>query len=357
LSIPLLRGLSKLLSLLSTWFNKTLGEKLLDHLQKWTEPHRIAKLRIWSEGEEPMVAAAIVEVCWLLPQASKFVEPIVVTCLKLEGVLSDFKMRQTQSPFREPLARFLNKYPQPTIDFFFQRPKLPLYSELFQSILDRPESLPIREYLCQKQSSLMLLNVCFERPLAIMRSEKSGNSPTGRVSLTLHGIGASNIDAKGPPWPMTTDTHEVQLQGLRALTTLLKYNMSYFKDHGDIIRAMRLLWRSRGRFLRLQNEEQVPPRFHDESNLMASFLMNFATHISSVDIDCFVDVMFELLCIFLQSVTANFSGLRRFLAEMPLSLLTDEKQKYFANKILKSLPLRVTKKPRSSASSYFFCCY
>ena len=35
LSTTLLRGLSQLLSLLSSWFNKTLGEKFLDHLQKW----------------------------------------------------------------------------------------------------------------------------------------------------------------------------------------------------------------------------------------------------------------------------------------------------------------------------------
>ena len=34
LTIPLLRGLSRLLSLLSSWFNKTLGEKLLEHLHR-----------------------------------------------------------------------------------------------------------------------------------------------------------------------------------------------------------------------------------------------------------------------------------------------------------------------------------
>lgn len=38
LSLPLLRGLSRLLGLLSSWFNKTLGEKLLEHLQKFGEP-------------------------------------------------------------------------------------------------------------------------------------------------------------------------------------------------------------------------------------------------------------------------------------------------------------------------------
>jgi len=337
LTIPLLRGLRKLLSLLSTWFNKTLGEKLLDHLQKWTEPQRIIKLRAWKEGEEPMVASAIVEVFCLLPQASKFVEQIVNTCLGIEAVLQDYKIKQTQSPFRGPLARFLNKNPQAAIDFFFKKLKSPAHSELFQSIIFEPESTQLRKSLSQKPISILLLNICFERPLAIMRSEKNGNSPSGRASLTLHGIGPPDTDPKGPPWPMTVDSHEVQLQGLTTLTTLLKYNQSYFEDHADIIRAMRLLWRSRGRYLRLQNEEQVPPRFHEESRSMSSFLMDYATFIAGRDIDGFVEVMFDLLCIFLQSVTSNFSGLRMFLATKPLSLLSEEKQKYFSNRIIKRL--------------------
>lgn len=41
LTLCLLRGLSRLLALLSSWFNKTLGEKLLEHLHKFTEPGKL----------------------------------------------------------------------------------------------------------------------------------------------------------------------------------------------------------------------------------------------------------------------------------------------------------------------------
>ena len=336
LSIPLLRGLSKLLSLLSSWFNKTLGEKLLDHLKKWTEPKRITSLGIWNEGEEPLVAAAIVEVFWLLPHASKFVEPLVATCLKIERVLPEFKVCYTSSPFRPHIARFLNRHPQAAVDFFFQRLKYPVYSELFESILERHDSSPLREFLCSKQSSLVLLNVCFERPLAIMRSEKGVNT-SGPGQASLHGIGITRLDVNGPPWPMTNDALEVQLHGLRVLKSLVEHNMSYFAEQTDIVRAMRLLWRSRGRFLRLQHEEQVQNRFHDESTLMASFLMVYATSASRMDIDSFVEVMFELLCIFLQAVTANFIMVRRFLGEAPLLLLGSNQKQHFANKIMRRL--------------------
>ena len=339
LSIPLLRGLTKLLSLLSSWFNKTLGEKLLDHLQRWVEPHKIIQLGVWNEGEEPMVAAAIVDGFRLLPQASKFVEVLVGTCVKIESVIGEFKMRRSGSPLRESLARYLNKYSQAAIEFFFRNLKIPTYAELFTSILRLPYSGPLRACLCQKQSSVLLLNVCFERPLAIMRAEKSGKVAQGRAALALHGIGSSNGNAEEnkPPWPMTRDAHEVQLQGLKVLSILLESESSFFEEHGDIVRAIRLLWRSRGRFLRLQNEEKVHPRFHDESRLMADFLQKYASRIASSNTDAFGDVVFELLCIFLQSPSYDFSGLRNFLQEAPSALLPLDQQKGFALKLIKRL--------------------
>jgi transformation/transcription domain-associated protein len=126
LSVSLLRGLSRLLSLLSSWFNKTLGEKLLDHLQKWTDPGRIKSQKIWAEGEEPQVAAAIVDLFFLLPHASHFVEPLVKTVIKLEACLHAFKSSCVSSPYRKPLARYLNKHCQHTMSFFFQRLRSPL---------------------------------------------------------------------------------------------------------------------------------------------------------------------------------------------------------------------------------------
>ena len=38
LSVPLMRGLSRLLGLLSSWFNRSFGDKCMDHLKKFSEP-------------------------------------------------------------------------------------------------------------------------------------------------------------------------------------------------------------------------------------------------------------------------------------------------------------------------------
>ena len=113
LTIPLLRGLSRLLSLLSDWFSKSLGDKLLDHLHRWTEPEKIMDLHVFRVGEEPLVAAAIIDIFRMLPhhppQTPHFVELVIEKTIRLESVLPRFKLSYvaTQSPYRKPLALYL----------------------------------------------------------------------------------------------------------------------------------------------------------------------------------------------------------------------------------------------------------
>ena len=323
LSRPLLRGLSQLLSLLSSWFNKTLGEKLMDHLQQWTDPSRILAVKKWKDGEEIEVATAVVATFALLPLASQFVEPLVKTIMRLEVALPVYKYRCVVSPFRKPLARFLNSHAQQSVNFFFQRLKSPIYSELFQSVLVLDECKELRAYLCNNQCSLMILNGCFEKPLAIIRSEKRSSSSSSAKALSIHGI-ASPQSPKGenptvPPGSMTTEALELQHQGFLLIRTLLAGDGKYFAEHNDIVRALRWLWRSRGRFLRLQHEDLVAPRFHSESKLLAHFLMNYAQANPSDDID----VLFELIRVFLpQSSAHDFGSLGRFLSNLVSSVLS-----------------------------------
>jgi transformation/transcription domain-associated protein len=437
LSVPLLRGLARLLSLLSSWFNKTLGEKLLEHLQKWADPEMILPKKIWKEGDEPTVAAAVIDLFSLLPNASQFVERLCRITVTLEASLHAYKLGKIDSPYRRPLARFLNKHCQDAVTFFLQRLRNPFYSDIFQSILKLDESRPLRAYLAEAQCSVTLLNVCFERPLAIIRSEKTassegkkqGTTPEEVVGLlAMHGISADSSAAKrqkesaarqdveskqnnvrllqselsrwddllqarlaekassqstdlqasvdeasekvdhlkaayakaqeelsnttqryktdttadeaasprdvaaksDSPRPMTIDALELQYQGFKLIETLIKMDASYLTEHNDIIRAFRWLWRSKGRYLRLQHEESVPPRFHDESRLLASLLIRYA---ESNPKD--VDILFELLRIFLQATSRNYLFVRRFLVQTVSHSITLEQkrlvmQRFFA---------------------------
>lgn len=338
LSIPLLRGLQRLLALLSSWFNKTLGEKLLDHLQKWLDPSNIIQLKIWKDGEEPFVAASIVDVFHLLPNSSPFVESLVKICMKLETCLPVYKVRQPESPFRLPLARYLDRHPPSTVSFFFQRLKSPVYSELFQSLVQMDVCSSLRSYLMNKQSSMMILSYCFEKPLAIIRSEKNaGPGSSATTSLFVHGISKAAGPATDPSSntlrPMTEESLELQLQGFRLVSNLLAADSKYFDSHNDIVRAFRWLWRSKGRFLRLQNEDLVSPRFHGESKLLATFLMAYGESLPNDDFD----ILFELIRVFLQPSSADFGFVSRFLANMVSHVLTLPQKKHVMNRFISVL--------------------
>ena len=421
LTIPLLRGLARLLSLLSNWFNKTLGEKLLEHLQKWAEPDRIIARKIWRQGDEPKVAASIMDLFVLLPHGSQFVEPLVKIAIKLEAALPRFKCRLVSSPYRRPLAKYLNKHSQNTVGFFFQRLSNPLYSDVFQEITMMEQSEALRQYLGGRNCSVTLLNVCFERPLAIIRSQKtSGSGSTGSTPqltkteiLSMHGIlsdskqgsrqkeaalrqniekkqkrvellqqelarisaahqsssssssskasdnaqrrhhaalaalkkGQAELNESKQRYAaeiahlkstkmdssssrstnrriMTPEAMELQHQGLKLVNTLILYSRAYLEGHNDIVRAVRWLWRSKGRNLRLQYEELIAPKYHEESRILSTLLVKYA---SAFPTD--VDVLYELLQIFLQPTTANYSFVKTFLDQTVTKVLAEDKMK------------------------------
>lgn len=280
----------------------------------------------WKLGEETRIAASTVGIFCLLPHASQFVEHLVKTCIKIEAALPAFKNLEVFSPFRRPLGRYLDKYPQETVGFFFPRLKTPIYSELFQDIVRLEGSKNLRAFLGNRASSLMILNRCFERPLAIMRAER-GSSPGGstRHPHAVHGIGALTPEQRAAEKVKSMDTEslELQFQGFNLISTLRENDPGYLLNHNDIVRALRWLWRSKGRYLRLQHESQIPPRFHTESFMLATFLMSYAEQFPNED----VGVLFELILVFLHTSTVDFDFVANFLKYMVRDVLNLSQKK------------------------------
>ena len=416
LSIPLLQGLSSLLTLLSSWFNKSLGDKMLDHLQRFLDPEKIIALKLWRTGEEPLVAAAVMDLFSVLPQASNFVEALVKTTIRLESVLSAYGVKYG-SPFRDPLSRYLNRHCAGTVGFFLEEHRLsnPMYNDLFFDILKRDDSHLLRHYLGSKECTVMLLNVCFERPLAIIRSEKqSSSTKAGSANLTVYGVNQwysptaqrkleitrqaiemkkkiliakqqeeskakKSLQSKGgerkssdyqavlkshqgvhdaferakkevedakssyarhvstafqqdstQQRSMTAAALELQTQGFRLVEVLTQFDPQYLSQHNDVVRAMRWLWRSRGRHYRLLHEEEMPPRYHNESLLLSRFLVSFSKA-SPED----TDVLFDLIRIFLQPfASVDFSFIKDFLVETIVNVLTVDQKSQVMQRFL-----------------------
>ena len=71
---------------------------------------KIMQLQVFKPGDEPLIAAAVLDLFALLPQSSQFVESLVKQTVRLEMALPRYKPCLSASPFREPLAKYLNRH-------------------------------------------------------------------------------------------------------------------------------------------------------------------------------------------------------------------------------------------------------
>uniref|UniRef100_A0A6N2NBL1 Non-specific serine/threonine protein kinase n=1 Tax=Salix viminalis TaxID=40686 RepID=A0A6N2NBL1_SALVM len=156
LSMPLLQGLARLLELLSSWFNVTLGGKLLEHLKKWMEPDKLSQsIKSWKAGEEPKIAAGA------LPSGQVYSE--------------------LNSPYRLPLTKFLNRYATLAVDYFLARLNDPKYFRRFMYILRSDAGQPLRDELAK--SPQKILASAFPEFLPKLDVEMSSNSSTPPPAL------------------------------------------------------------------------------------------------------------------------------------------------------------------------------
>ena len=110
---------------------------------------------------------------------------------------------------------------------------------------------------------------------------------------------------------MTIPALELQHQGFKVIEVLPSFDREFLERHHDVQRALRWLWRSRGRHYRLLHQEEIPPRYHGESMALGKFLVSYA-QANPAD----TDVFFDLMRIFLQPLSGlDFSFIKQFLLE------------------------------------------
>ncbi|KAF9453072.1 FAT-domain-containing protein [Macrolepiota fuliginosa MF-IS2] len=134
LSVPGLEGLARLLELLTNYFKVEIGHKLLDHFRSVADPQMLqqsSRLPLADhEGISKLVKLA--NIFHLLPStANIFLENLVNAVVQTEAQMHF----STRSPFSEPLAKYLDRYPVEGIDFFMRHLKLPQHLRTLRSIL------------------------------------------------------------------------------------------------------------------------------------------------------------------------------------------------------------------------------
>ncbi|CAA6673494.1 unnamed protein product [Spirodela intermedia] len=303
LTMPLLQGLARLLELLSNWFNVTLGVKLLDHLKKWLEPEKLAQSqKSWKAGDEPKVAAAMIELFHLLPPAAgKFLDDLVTMTIDLEGALPPGQLySEINSPYSLPLTKFLNRYATEAVDYFLSRLNQPKYFRRFIDIIRSDAGEPLREELAR--SPRKILEKAFPEFAQMVDGSMvhSGSALQNEAHPTI----TENFEGQQPNLGSGSDAY---FHGLSLICTLVKLMPEWLHNNRVVFDALVLIWKSPGRIARLQNEQELNLVQVKESKWLVKCFLNYLRHDKSE-----VGVLFDMLSIFLFRTCIDYDFLKRF---------------------------------------------
>jgi transformation/transcription domain-associated protein len=300
LSMPLLQGLARLLELLSNWFNVTLGGKLLEHLKKWLEPEKLAQCqKSWKAGEEPKIAAAIIELFHLLPTAAgKFLDELVTLTIDLEGALPSGQFySEINSPYRLPLTKFLNRYPPAAVDYFLARLCQPKYFRRFMYIIRSDAGQPLREELARSPEKILASTFPDFMP-------PKQEPPAGDDNINNNQPESSN---NPPPASNPGEVQDAYFQGLALIKSLVKLMPGWLPSNRLVFDTLVLLWKSPARIARLQNEQELNLVQVKESKWLVKCFLNYLRHDKTE-----VNVLFDILSIFLFRTRIDFTFLKEF---------------------------------------------
>ncbi|KAI9081282.1 hypothetical protein K1719_036782 [Acacia pycnantha] len=309
LSMPLLQGLARLLELLSNWFNVTLGSKLLEHLKRWLEPEKLAQSqKSWKAGEEPKIAAAIIELFHLLPAAaSKFLDELVTLTIDLEGALPPGQVySEINCPYRLPLTKFLNRYAPLAVDYFLARLSDPKYFRRFMYIIRSDAGQPLRDELAKSPQKILASAFSEFLPKSDVTMAPASTS-THSGLLAEESLVAASTDASNPPAAPPNATSDAYFQGLALIKALVKSIPGWLQSNRIVFDTLVLVWKSPARISRLQNEQELSLVQVKESKWLVKCFLNYLRHDKNE-----VNVLFDILTIFLFHSRIDYTFLKEF---------------------------------------------
>ncbi|EPQ59490.1 hypothetical protein GLOTRDRAFT_136350 [Gloeophyllum trabeum ATCC 11539] len=158
LSVPGLEGLARLLELLTNYFKVEIGHKLLDHFRVVADPQMLqesSRLPL-TENEGITKLVRLANIFHLLPSAANiFLDALVNAIVQTEAQMHF----SGQSPFSEPLAKYLDKYPIDAVDFFMRHLHFPRHMRTLRTILQANLAPSVLRELASRTSTLVTM--CF----------------------------------------------------------------------------------------------------------------------------------------------------------------------------------------------------
>ncbi|XP_049942725.1 transformation/transcription domain-associated protein [Schistocerca serialis cubense] len=271
LNLNATKRLSYLIQLFPACVDTKFCDQMLQHIKKLLDLIITAQKGVTKTTEHEQKITTIINIFHQVPSViSKYIEPLCRLTLHTEKTLNI----EASSPFREPLMKFLLRYPQETIDMFLKECYLkdPQWNRFLEHIVKSEEGKPLRDVF---------------------------QSPPGVAKLSAL-ILSQNVNP--------SDKADVQYIGIMLLAAIIKFDRQWLSTQQMLINSLKKVWMD-DNYLELHKKvEGVDARHWREPKLIVKILLHYFCHHPND-----VDLLFQLLRAFCYHVIPDFQFLRNFL--------------------------------------------
>ncbi|EJD48939.1 hypothetical protein AURDEDRAFT_150681 [Auricularia subglabra TFB-10046 SS5] len=257
LTVPGLEGLARLMQLLTNYFRVELGQRLVLHFKTLAEPANLASAANAPLLDNDSIAKLVrlLDIFHLLPQtANMYLNELVEEVVKTEFTL----LSASSSPLSEPLGRYLNRYPQETVETFFGKLNDGRYVRTLRNVILAQSAPDVLVELDRRAPDL--ISACF-----------------------------------------MDETRPQVLYGLQIVTDLITVDPTWIGKHADVVDALIDLWR--GEFSTGPKDTPLPPLW---------VRLALKVFMKSLELDKRVEILFDVFLLHQQSVAVDLATFSRF---------------------------------------------
>ncbi|KAL5007444.1 hypothetical protein ScPMuIL_016250 [Solemya velum] len=297
LNLNVIQRLSSLTQLFPHTFNEKLCEQLMTHLKNWLDvaaanPKSGTRTNGQVISQELKTCAAIINIFHLIPAASvEMIEPLVSLTLHGEKNL----LMEPGSPFREPLMKFLLRYPAQTVELFFSEKYIidQQWARYLEYLVTHKDGKPIRTVL---------------------------ESMTGRLINFVFG------QIQGQTTLVITEAlkQELQYQGIRLISLLVRMNDNWLPHNPTVVKQLLNLWVQDSFQERHKKVDSVDYVHWKEPAFIIKCLLNYFKHHTNE-----IELLFQMLRCFSYRYIPQFHFLKDFLDDTVANYQVEWKRKAF----------------------------
>lgn len=286
-----------------------------------------------SRQDKLKILVAIVNLFHQVPAASdKFVEKL----LSLVFLAEKMVMIEAGSNLREPLRKFLARYPEKTIELLLKECNIKedqIYRFL-KYLLSGPNGAVFRQILMKNPAKLVRMasgpiTVQQEQPAAAAAASgtaaqqqatttnpTSGDTATGTTDPPQQSVAgnqpAAVVSQSTPPPPVIqTVSYELDFQAVLITNLLVKHDKSWLKDQEQLVEALKAIWLSDEFMAKHTKFETLDYGTWKQPKLIVKCLLSYFQQRPNDEIL----LLFNLLRVFMYRFVCDFDFFRKYLEQ------------------------------------------